>query len=106
MTGNRLVGDGTIFTLDETQWSLVAPKAALGLSPGSTHFSYTRPGFYCGGFLGEQLSGLHWVTRQARSRKRSTILKSRSLSPPIVAYGSYLLANHLHLSGVIATASA
>jgi CPA1 family monovalent cation:H+ antiporter len=24
----------------------------------------------------------------------------------IIAYGSYLLANHLHLSGVIATASA
>ena len=95
--GESLLNDGTAVVLFQI---LLAAVVAGGLSPakGIAQFLWAVVG---GAVLGSVLG-------YAASRITQTIddPQVEITLTTIVAYGSYLLANHLHLSGVIATASA
>ena len=95
--GESLLNDGTAVVLFQI---LLAAVVAGGLSParGIAQFLWAVVG---GAVLGSALG-------YAASKITQTIddPQVEITLTTIVAYGSYLLANHLHLSGVIATASA
>jgi len=97
ISGESLLNDGTAVVVFQV---LLAGVVAGGLSVGKG----------IGQFLLAVLGGavLGFALGYAASKITQTIddPQIEITLTTIVAYGSYLLANHLHLSGVIATASA
>ena len=95
--GESVLNDGTAVVLFQI---LLAAVVAGGLSPakGIAQFLWAVVG---GAVLGSVLGyAASKITQTIDDPQVGITLTT------IVAYGSYLLANHLHLSGVIATASA
>jgi monovalent cation:H+ antiporter, CPA1 family len=97
ISGESLLNDGTAVVLFQI---VLAGAFAGGLSAGSgiaQFLSAVIGGAVLGSAMGYAASK---ITQTIDDPQIEIMLTT------IVAYGSYLLANHLHLSGVIATASA